>query len=67
VTDRVVKVSDLVGVAEIAQRLGVTVHAVHKWRTRDLGFPEPVARLQQAMVWAWPDVAQWAIASGRLP
>ena len=56
---RKVDVSDLVGAAEIAQRLGIDVSAVHKWRQRYDDFPEPVARLRAGLVWAWPDVAQW--------
>lgn len=58
--------ADMVGAAEIADRLGVERETVHVWRRRDLGFPEPVAQLQQAMVWAWPDVEAWARTTGRL-
>jgi hypothetical protein len=63
----VVKVQDLVGAAEIAQRLGVArPGVVHDWHRRHRDFPEPVAKLQQAYVWAWPDVEQWAKSTGRL-
>lgn len=57
---------DLVGAAEIASRLGVA-HAslVHDWRARYPDFPEPVARLTAALVWAWPDVEAWARKTGR--
>lgn len=58
--------SDLVGSAEIADRLGVVRETVLLWRRRPLDFPEPVAKLQQAMVWHWPDVEAWARATGRL-
>jgi hypothetical protein len=57
---------DLVGAAEIAERLGVAqVQTVHTWRRRYGDFPEPVARLKQALIWSWPDVAAWAEATGR--
>ena len=64
---RKVDVDELVGAAEIAQRLGVKRrHVVHDWHRRHADFPEPVAELQQAMVWSWPDVARWAKKTGRL-
>jgi len=56
----------LVGAAEIAARLGAKrPQVVHSWRRRDPDFPEPVARLEQALVWYWPDVERWARATGR--
>jgi hypothetical protein len=64
--ERRVNVSDLVGAAEIADRLGLShTQSVHTLRKRDPNFPEPVAKLRTAMVWAWPDVAAWARATGR--
>lgn len=62
-------VDHLVGAAEIADRLGVKrPQVVHEWHRRHAGkFPEPVARLRQALVWYWPDVERWAQATGRLP
>jgi hypothetical protein len=57
---------DLVGAAEIAERLGLAqVQTVHTWRRRYEDFPEPVARLKQALIWSWSDVELWARASGR--
>jgi hypothetical protein len=57
---------DLVGAAEIAERLGLAqVQTVHTWRRRYADFPEPVARLKQALIWSWPDVARWAQDTGR--
>ena len=65
---RKVDVNDLVGAAEIAGRLGLAhTQTVHTLRRRHDDFPEPVATLQQAMVWAWPDVERWAKATNRLP
>jgi len=59
-------VDQLVGAAEIAQRFGLAhVQSVHTMRRRHADFPEPVAKLSQALVWAWPDVAAWAKATGR--
>lgn len=57
--------SDLVGAAEIALRLDVERRTVHDWRRRHPDFPQPVAKLEQAMVWAWPDVERWAKNTGR--
>lgn len=62
-----VDVDDLVGAAEIAERLEVAnSRVVHQWRARDLDFPEPVVSLKQAMLWLWPEVERWAQATGRL-
>lgn len=64
---RKVDADDLVGAAEIADRLFLAqVQTVHSWRRRYDDFPEPVARLKQALIWSWPDVEAWARASGRL-
>jgi hypothetical protein len=64
---RAVDVNDLVGAAEIADRLGLAhAQTVHNYTRRYPDFPKPVARLRQAMVWAWPDVEKWAKSTGRL-
>jgi predicted DNA-binding transcriptional regulator AlpA len=63
---RKLDVDQLVGAAEIAERLGVArPQVVHSWRRRHADFPKPVAELQQALIWYWPDVADWATKSGR--
>jgi hypothetical protein len=60
-------VEQLVGAAEIAQRLGAAgPRVIHEWRRRHSDFPDPVLTLKQAMVWNWPDVEKWAKATGRL-
>ena len=65
---RRVNVDDLVGAAEIADRLGIAyVETIHNWRRRYPDFPQPVAKLRQALIWSWPDVEAWATATGRLP
>ena len=52
---RKVDVTDLVGAAEIAERIGLARSvSVHQLRHRHADFPEPVATLRQAMVWNWP-------------
>ena len=64
---RKVDVEQLVGTAEIAERLKVkSPELVHAWRRRHDDFPEPVAHLKIGYVWAWPDVEAWAKATGRL-
>ena len=65
---RRVDVDDMVGTAEIAERLGLAqTQTVHLWRRRYPDFPEPVAQLRQAMIWSWADVERWAKNTGRLP
>ena len=62
-----VDVDDLVGAAEIADRLGLARSTVvHDWRYRHPDFPKPVAQLRTAMVWAWPDIEAWAKKTGRI-
>ena len=58
----------LVGAAEIAQRLGMSrAQTVYNWRARHDDFPEPVAQLQVALVFYWPDIEKWASETGRIP
>lgn len=57
----------LVGKAEIAERLEVTVKAVERWMaTPSIGFPEPDARLggRREPVWQWRRVKEWSRKSG---
>lgn len=64
---RKVDPQQLVGTAEIAERLGLAqFQTVHSWRQRYSDFPKPVATLKQAMIWYWPDVEDWARKTGRL-
>jgi hypothetical protein len=51
---------DLVGVAEIADRLGTSRFTVHHWRQHHSEFPRPLAELKAGPVWAWPEVELWA-------
>ena len=64
---RRVYADDLVGAAEIAERLGLAqVQTVHLWRRRYEDFPQPIAQLRQALIWSWPEVADWASRTGRI-
>jgi hypothetical protein len=65
---RRVEVDNLVGAAEIAQRLNLRLaQTVHDWRRRHPSFPQPIARLSMGLLWNWPDVERWARRTGRLP
>jgi prophage regulatory protein len=55
---------DMVGTAEIAAMLGVTVGRVWQLRQRP-DFPEPAVRLRGAFVWRTADVVRWAEERGR--
>jgi predicted DNA-binding transcriptional regulator AlpA len=58
---------DLVGVAEIANRLGLGTSVVHSWRRRHRDFPKPIVHLHMGLVWSWEDVEEWARSTGRVP
>jgi len=63
---RRVDVDQLVGAAEIAERVGVSnSRVIHVWRGRHTDFPEPITRLKTAMIWCRLDVEKWAVQSGR--
>jgi hypothetical protein len=65
----VAKKLPLVGLTEIAMRAGVQKPAVAMWRTRyadtEHPFPEEVADLHAGVVFWWPSVKTWLIATGR--
>ena len=44
---------------------GQTGHDHPRLASAIRGLPEPVATLSSGLVWAWPDVAAWAKATGR--
>lgn len=54
----------LVGVAEIAEMLGVSKQVVGNWRNRKGGFPTPMATLKSGPVWAQEVVVEWAREQG---
>lgn len=57
---------DLVTMAQIAERFGVTVQAVKQWRYRKyLDFPEPDLQGPErgaTPYWRWARVKVWALA-----
>jgi hypothetical protein len=57
---------DLVGLADIARLLGVTVRTAQKYIERP-DFPEPLGRIAAGRVWLKADVATWAAKTLPLP
>lgn len=49
---------DLMGIAEIAERLGVTKSRADQL-VRQQGFPAPAARLKMGIIWEAADVEAW--------
>jgi predicted DNA-binding transcriptional regulator AlpA len=58
---------DLVGVAEIAEMLGVTRQRVNAIVQSHSDFPKPVAELSAGRIWLRKDVETWARQTGRRP
>jgi hypothetical protein len=56
---------DPVGLAEIAERLGVKRQTAGAWRTRRL-LPPPRWTVSGQPTWNWPDIEQWARSTARL-
>ena len=56
--------SDLVGVYEIAEMLGVTRQRIDQL-SRAADFPAPEATLQSGRIWKREDVETWARETGR--
>src|ERR1043165_1232 len=54
----------LLGLAEVAELLGVTKQVVNNWKTRRGGFPQPVVELKSGPVWSRDAIANWAISEG---
>ena len=57
---------DLVGVAEIAELLGVTRQRVDAIARTHPDFPKPVADLAAGRIWQRRDIENWARKVGRL-
>lgn len=55
---------DLVGVAEIADMLGVSKQVIANWRSRKGSFPDPSVTLRSGPVWARDAIIQWAESEG---
>lgn len=57
--------TDVVGLAEIADRLGVKPRTAVQWHWRGV-LPEPTWKLAMGPAWDWEVIAKWARSSGRL-
>lgn len=56
---------DPVGLAEIAERLGVRRQTAKDWKQRGL-LPAPEGTVSGAPTWNWPTIERWARKTGRL-
>lgn len=54
--------ADLVGLAEIAERMQVTSSAAHNWTKRWPDFPKPVCELASGRIWLWSEVSGFLAA-----
>lgn len=63
--NRRIDTEQIVGCAEIADRAGTSRQAVSNWRTRDVGFPNPIAELECGPIFYWPEVMDWLDKTGR--
>lgn len=57
---------ELVGLAELVDRLGTTRLTVDSWRARGR-LPEPEYVVGGRPAWRWSTIKRWAERSGRLP
>ncbi len=57
--------AEWLGLAEIAERLGVKRGTADVWRHRGL-LPEPEATIGGRPAWRWSTVETWARTTGRL-
>lgn len=55
---------ELVAVADIGRRLGVTRQAAQQLAKRP-GFPDPVGQLGRSRIWRWRDVETWRAARAK--
>jgi predicted DNA-binding transcriptional regulator AlpA len=56
---------DLVGVAEVADMLGLSRQRVHQLAAQQ-DFPPPVASLSAGLIWRRDDIRRWAKRVGRI-
>lgn len=56
---------DIVGVGDIADRLGWSKEAVCNWAVRYEDFPEPHTILKMGRIWDWQLIDKWAVAHGK--
>jgi len=50
---------ELVGLHDVADRIGQPRNTVNVWRRRYADFPAPVATLHMGQVYTWPDILAW--------
>lgn len=50
----------LLGVSEVAARLGVKPNTVIVWRRRHADFPEPLVQLAAGPIWWAADIDAWS-------
>ncbi len=50
---------ELVGLADAARDLDVSLHTMIRWARDDPAFPEPVADLQMGRVYLLPEIRNW--------
>lgn len=55
---------ELLGLAEVADLLGVTKQNVANWRARRDDFPQPIATLKSGPVWSTQAISEWAEREG---
>ena len=55
---------DLVGIVEVADRLGVERATVDKWRQRRI-MPDAEWVVSGTPIWRWSTIRRWAEATGR--
>lgn len=55
----------VVGLREIADRLGVEYRTTVIWRQRGV-LPEPSTFVGRSPVWDWRTIERWAVKTGRL-
>src|SRR5258707_7613690 len=55
---------EIVGLKEIAQRLGVKQQTAAAWRHRNL-LPPPEGTVSGAPAWRWETIERWALQTGR--
>lgn len=54
---------DYMGLAEVAEFLGVSKQTICNWRSRN-SFPEPVATLKATPIWRMTDIREWQKSDG---
>lgn len=55
---------EVLGLAEVAEMLGVTKQNVANWRNRRDDFPQPIATLKSGPVWQTTAILSWAETEG---